>query len=74
MTGRIGEARPADLADMLTEVDQFLRSAAGHAALEEYYAARGSIGPGFDAGNLVDWVSFTALWLRGKAAPQAQRS
>ena len=51
-----------------------LESAAGHAALEEYYAARGSIGPGFDAGNLVDWVSFTALWLRGKAAPQAQRS
>ena len=74
MTGRIGEARLADLADMLTEVDQFLRSAAGHVALEEYYAARGSTGPGFDAGNLVDWVSFTALWLRGKAAPQAQRS
>jgi hypothetical protein len=74
VTGRIGEAQLAELADMLTEVDQFLRSAAGHAALEEYYAARGSIGPGFDAGNLVDWVSFTALWLRGKAAPQAQRS
>ena len=31
------------------------------------------LGPGFDAGNLVDWVSFTALWLRGKAAPQAPR-
>jgi hypothetical protein len=74
VTGRIGKAQLTDLADMLAEVDQFLRSAAGHAALEEYYAARGSTGPGFDAGNLVDWVSFTALWLRGKAAPQAPRS
>ena len=74
MTGRIGKAQLTGLADMLTEVDQFLRSPAGHAALEEYYAARGSIGPGFDAGNLVDWVSFTVLWLRGKTAPQAPRS
>jgi hypothetical protein len=74
VTGRIGEAQLADLADMLTEVDQFLRPAAGRAALEEYYAARGSTGPGFDAGNLLDWASFTALWLRGKAAPQARRS
>ena len=74
MTGRIGEARLADLAGMLAGVDQFLRSAAGHAALEQYYAARGSIGPGLDAGNLVDWVSFTELWLRGRAAPHARRS
>ncbi len=74
MTGRIGKAQLTDLADMRAEVDQCLRAPAGHAALEEYYAARGSIGPGFDAGNLVDWVSFTALWLRGKAAPQAPRS
>ena len=74
MTGRIGKAQLAGLADMLAEVDQFLRSPAGHAALEEYYAARSSTGPGSGAGNLVDWVSFTALWLRGKAAPQAPRS
>jgi hypothetical protein len=73
VTGRISKAQLADLAGMLTEVDQFLRSAAGHAALEEYYAARGSTGPGFDAGNLVDWVGFTELWLRGKTA-QAPRS
>ena len=71
---RRGERGWLDLADTLTEVDEFLRSAAGHAALEDFYAARGSIGPGFDAGNLIDWVSFTALWLRGKAAPQARRS
>jgi len=74
VTGRISKAQLADLADMLTEVDQFLRSVPGHAALEEYYAARGSTGPGFAAGNLIDWVSFTELWLRGKTAPQAQRS
>ena len=60
---------------MLTEVDQFLRSPAGHAALEEYYAARGSTGPGFRRGRFsINWVSFTALWLRGRTQPQAQRS
>jgi hypothetical protein len=74
VTGPIGKAQLAGLAAMLAEVDQFLRSPAGHAALEEYYAARGSSGPGSGAGNLVDWVSFTGLWLRGKTAPQAPRS
>ena len=74
MTGRISKAQLADLADMLTEVDQFLRSPAGHAALEEYYTARDGTGSGFRAGNLIDWVSFTELWLRGKTEPQAQRS
>ena len=74
MTGRGDTAWLADLAGTLTEVDEFLRSPAGHAALEDFYAAGGSISPGFEAGNLIDAVSFTALWLRGKAAPQAQRS
>ena len=46
----------------------------GIAALKDFYQARGSIAPGFEAGNLIDAVSFTALWLRGRAAPQAQRS
>jgi hypothetical protein len=64
----------AGLADTLTEVDEFLRSPAGHAALKAFYAARGSIGPGFEAGNLIDEVGFTALWLRGQAAPQARQS
>ena len=74
MTGRGDTAWLADLASTLTQVDEFLRSPAGHAALEDFYAARGSTGPGFEAGNLIDDVSFTALWLRGKTAPQAQRS
>ncbi|MGH3260230.1 MAG: hypothetical protein ACRDOU_33330 [Streptosporangiaceae bacterium] len=64
----------AGLADTLTEVDEFLRSPAGHAALNAFYAARGSIAPGFEAGNLIDEAGFTALWLRGQAAPQARQS
>jgi hypothetical protein len=36
--------------------------------------ARGSNAPGFEAGNLIDAAGFTALWLRGKGAPQARRS
>ena len=74
MTGRRDAAWLANLASTLTQVDEFLRSPAGHAALEDFYAARGSIAPGYDTGLLIDDVSFTALWLRGKAAPQPQRS
>jgi len=74
MTGRGDAAWLADLAGTLTEVDEFLRSAAGHAALEGFYRARGSIVPGFAAGNLIDEVSFTALVLRGRAARQPQHS
>jgi len=74
VTGRRDTAWLADLAGTLAEVDEFLRSPAGHAALKDFYAARGSAVPGFEAGNLIDAVGFTALWLRGKGAPQAQRS
>ena len=74
MTGRGDAAWLADLAGTLAEVDEFLRSLAGHAALEIFYQARGGIAPAYDAGLLIDEVSFTALWPRGKAAPQAQRS
>jgi len=70
MTGRRDQAWLADLAITLTEVDEFLRSPAGHAALTAWYQARGSIVPGFEAGNLIDGVSFTALLLRGRAAQQ----
>ncbi len=73
MTGRGDAAWLADLADTLGEVDEFLRTPAGHAALQDFYAARGSIAAGFEAGNLIDAVSFTALWLRGQPAPQARR-
>jgi hypothetical protein len=41
MTGRRDQAWLADLADMLTEVDEFLRSPGGHAALDQWYRACG---------------------------------
>jgi hypothetical protein len=64
VTGRGDAAWLADLAGTLAELDEFLRSPAGHAALEIFYQARGSIAPGFEAGNLIDTVSFTTLRLR----------
>jgi hypothetical protein len=73
VTGRGGAAWLADLTGTLAEVDEFLRSPAGHAALEIFYQARGSIAPGFEAGNLIDTVSFTALWLR-LGRPQERRT
>ncbi len=73
MTGRGDPAWLADLASTLTGVDEFLRSPAGHAALEDFCAARGSIGPGHDADLLIDDVSFTAPWLR-MGRPQERRS
>jgi hypothetical protein len=73
VTGRGDAAWLADLAGTLAEVDEFLRSPAGHAALEGFYQALGSIAPGHDVGNLIDEVSFTALWLR-LGRPRAQRS
>jgi hypothetical protein len=73
VTGRGDKAWLADLAATLTQVDEFLRSPAGHAALEDFCAARGSTGPGRDACLLIDDVSFTALWLR-LGRPQARRS
>jgi hypothetical protein len=72
MTGRRDQARLADLADMLTEVDEFLRSPGGHAALDQWYQARGL--PGAHAGILIDWVSFTAFGLREHAGLDPQHS
>lgn len=67
MTGR-DATRLAELADLLTEVEQFLRSPAGLAALTAWYSAEGRIAPGYDAGLLIDQVAFTALTLRGHPA------
>lgn len=66
MTGRRDQAWLADLADTLTEVDEFLRSPAGLAALRTWYQARGNPA-GSGAGLLIDSVSFTALALRKQA-------
>jgi hypothetical protein len=72
MTGRRDRAWLAGLADMLTEVDEFLRSPGGSTALDEWYQARGL--PVFRAGTLIDWVSFTAYGLREHAGQDQQRS
>ena len=40
--------------------------------MKDFYQARGSEAPGFEAGNLINAVGFTALWLR-LGRPQAQR-
>ena len=74
MTGRRDLAwLLADLAATLTEVDEFLRSPAGYAALRAWYQARGNP-PGFDAGLLIDSVSFTASDLREQAGQHPQHS
>jgi hypothetical protein len=70
MAGFGDAAQLADLARMLTDVDEFLRTPGGHAALEEFCAARGSTGPGYDAGLLIDGISFTALDLRNRSQGQ----
>lgn len=59
----------AGLAELLTEVDEFLRSGPAVAAeLEQFLARRGRPYPGFAACNLIDAVSFTALRLRDLTA------
>jgi hypothetical protein len=68
MTGRGDTAWLDSLAGTLAEVDESLRTPAGRAALEDYYQARGSIAPAFEAGNLIDAVSFTALSLHARVA------
>jgi hypothetical protein len=73
MTGRVSKAQLSDLAVMLAEVDEFLRSPYGHAALDAFYAARGNPSPGYNPGLLVDHVGFTLLWLRRQSAPHAQQ-
>jgi hypothetical protein len=56
----------AELAELLTGLDEFLRSgSAATTALTEHLASRSHAHPGFAACNLIDDVSFTALWLRG---------
>jgi hypothetical protein len=67
LAGRDETEQLADLARMLADVDEFLRTPGGNAALEDYYAARGSISPGYDACLLTDGISFTVPWLRDRS-------
>ncbi len=52
---------PAGLARMLTVINEFLRSPHMHARLAAFLSAAGHPHPGYDAGLLIDDVSFTAL-------------
>lgn len=76
MTSRRDIGWLTGLADTLAEVDQFLRSPQGHAALNDYYSARSPSpggGPGLGPGNLIDAVGFTELWLGSKITQHTQR-
>lgn len=65
-------AERAGLAEMLAEVDEFLRSPGGHAALDEWYRARGL--SGLDSGMLVDQVGLTLFSLRKYVRQNRQHS
>jgi hypothetical protein len=53
------------LADLLTELDEFLRSGSTASdALAAYLASRGHLSPGYQVSLLIDDVSFTAAHLR----------
>jgi hypothetical protein len=55
---------PAELARLLTIIDEFLRSPHMPARLAAFLTATGHQHPGYDACLLIDDVSFTALRLR----------
>jgi hypothetical protein len=62
-------AEAAGLTALLTTIDEFLRSSpAVTAGLAEFLRGRGSRFPGFEACNLIDELSFTALGYRSRLA------
>jgi hypothetical protein len=62
-------AEAAGLAALLTTIDEFLRSSPDVTAeLAAFLGNRGSRFPGFEAGNLIDELSFTALGYRSRLA------
>ncbi len=62
-------AEAVGLAALLTTVDEFLRSSpAVIVGLAEFLRARGARFPGFEACNLIDELSFTALGYRNRLA------
>jgi hypothetical protein len=62
-------AEAAALTALLTTIDEFLRSGpAVTAGLTEFLRARGARFPGFEACNLIDELSFTALGYRNRIA------
>lgn len=64
----VSAAATADLAVLLTTIDEFLRSAHASRALAAFLASRGVQFPGHDASILTDELSFTALSFRNRLA------
>jgi hypothetical protein len=68
-------AEAAGLAALLTTIDEFLRSSPDiTAGLAEFLGSRGSRFPGFEACNLIDELSFTALGYRCRLAGSGDAS
>ena len=66
---RLPAAQAADLAALLTTIDEFIRSSpASPPSSADSSAGRGSRFPGHDASLLTDTLSFTALAFRTPAA------
>jgi hypothetical protein len=66
---RLPAAQAADLAALLTTLDEFIRSSPRVTVeLRRFLAGRGSRFPGHDASLLTDTLSFTALAFRTPAA------
>ena len=63
---------PAELARLLTIIDEFLRSPHMPARLTAFLSATGHEHPGYDACLLIDDVSFTALRLRQLAGHETE--
>jgi len=64
----VSAAATADLAVLLTTIDEFLRSDCASGALAAFLASRGAQFPGHDASILTDELSFTALSFRNRLA------
>jgi hypothetical protein len=58
----------AGLAELLSVIDQFLRSGCGSVSLAGWLRSRGAPSPEHDASTLTDWLSFTALAVRDLTA------
>jgi hypothetical protein len=71
-----GYHQPQNLAELLTVLDEFLRSGELPIAelLAKFLESRGSVHAAFDANNLIDHLSFTAATICTKHAGTQRNS
>ncbi len=75
LTVTMTAASAAELTALLTTLDEFVRSNPRIAAeLAAFLASRGSRFPEFEASNLIDELSFTALGLRKQVVSAREES